>query len=221
MSNKPKLKSTLTHGHRLHLAIEGIDGTGKSTALSNVAELLEEEGHTVSIVRYTGRIGMMGNVISSIYHREHSSKLINTVASYRPLQAVLYATNGRINLAKHQRGSEVLLADRSVLSGYASHVGRVPNWLIDAAESTMVPDVIAYLELPLSDAAKRIGIREDGSAGFEEDTESLQKFSDDYERVIANPPPRLKSTIIERIDASRNELDVAQSIAEIALKHLS
>jgi thymidylate kinase len=208
-------------GHGLHLAIEGIDGTGKSTALTNVEELLKDSGLSVSKVRYTSKSGVMGQIIGAVYQQENSNRVLGKIAGFRPLQAAMYAINGRINLLRRQRGADVLLVDRSVLSGYASHVGRVPGWLISATESLHAPDVIAYLQLPLDEASRRIGVREDGSVGYEEDAESLQKFSDDYETVIAKPPRRLRRTTIERIDANRSEAEVARSIAEVALRSLS
>lgn len=94
------------------------------------------------------------------------------------------------------------------------------DMVISAAQSTYAPDVVTYLDLPLDEAAKRIGIREDGSAGYEEDDESLKKFSDDYEQVIANPPHRLRHTTIEYIDASQDSDTLAASIAAIAFRHL-
>jgi thymidylate kinase len=205
----------------VHLAVEGIDGTGKTTAIGNTVALLEEKGFSVSTVRYTARSGLMGKLITSMYHQEHSSKVMQAITSYRPLQAALYATNGRINLLKRQRGGDILVADRSVLCGWASHVGRVPEWLLVMSESTMAPDVVVYLDLPINEAAGRIAIRENGSPGYEEDIESLRKFRDDYETVIATPPRRLKNTVIERIDASRDRAEIARLIAELALRYLS
>src|SRR5690348_332796 len=92
----------------LHLAIEGIDGSGKTTAIGNTVALLVEKGLSVSIVRYTARSGLMGKLITSLYHKDHGSKVIRAITAYRPLQAALYATNGRINLLKRQRGGDIL-----------------------------------------------------------------------------------------------------------------
>lgn len=205
---------------QFHLALEGIDGTGKSTALNNVSEIIQDYGLSVDTVRYTDKSGMIGRLITSIYKKEQNNKLLNKLADYRPLQAALYATNGRVNLGRHNN-ADILLADRSIMSGFASHLGRVPTWWLSMVESTNAPDVIAYLELPLEEASRRINFREAGPAGYEEDNESLRKFCEDYELVIANKPERLKDTVIERVDANRSEEEVAHSIADIALRHLS
>lgn len=202
------------------MAIEGIDGTGKSTALNNVQSMLIEQGLNVTTVRYTNKSGFMGQVVNMFYGKGDKHPLIDKVGGFRPFQAGLYATNGRVNLLNREHGADVLLADRSVVAGFASHIGRVPMWWVSAVESRCVPDVVAYLELPLGQATDRLRVREGTELGHEEDMESQIQFRDDYEKVFANPPVRLKDTTIERIDASQSELVVAQSIANLVFTRL-
>jgi thymidylate kinase len=114
----------------------------------------------------------------------------------------------------------VLLTDRSILSGYASHNGRIPTWLITAIESTQVPDVIVFLELPIEEASKRIFEREEGTAGYEESFDELKMFRDDYETLIQNRPRRLRNTTIERVDALQDPMGLARNIARIALENI-
>ena len=207
--------------HQFHLAIEGIDGTGKSSAINNVEQILANSGLSVAVVRYTNKEGRLGRLIRSVYHQEQNSRIMSAVTSYRPLQAAMYATNGRLNLFSAPKDTDVLLADRSVMSGYASHIGRVPTWFLSTIESLKVPDVVAYLDLPIDEATKRVGIREHGSVGFEEDETSMQRFQDDYEAVMANMPRRLRNTEIERVDARANQQELAHTIAGIVFRHLS
>lgn len=210
----------INHSHKLHLAIEGIDGAGKSTALDNTKLILEEAGVTVSTVHYTQKSGFIGKAITEIYCPDIKNNYIKQVRDYRPLQATLYGTNGRLNLYRRQRGTDVLLTDRSILSGYASHNGRIPTWLIAAIESTQSPDIIAYLDLPIEEASKRINTREEGVTGYEESIDELKMFRDDYETLLQNRPHRLKHTAIERVDALQDPMVIARSIARIALENI-
>jgi hypothetical protein len=72
-------------GHRLHLAIEGIDGTGKSTALQNVHDILTDQGLSVTTVRYTNKSGPIGKVVNAFYGKGAKHPLIKRVGGLRPI----------------------------------------------------------------------------------------------------------------------------------------
>jgi thymidylate kinase len=204
-------------GHLVYVALEGIDGSGKSSALPVVASHLREAGHTVSAVRYTAKDGRVGKLIRYMYDDGRPKGVVRrTVKRLRALQATLYATNGRLNLLRRQRGTDILLCDRSSLSGYASHLGRVPRWWLYVVEPFYAPDLVVFFDVAVADASARL-VAQRGSPGYEEDVASLEEFCATYEQVFRHPPMRLRRTTIKRIDASGSrESVVAQAIAAIA-----
>lgn len=188
-------------GHALHVALEGIDGTGKSTALHAVADALREVGVTVSEVRYTAKAGPPGRLITWLYHSRPPGRVVAWLRRYRALQVIVYGANGRVNLLRRTRGTQILLSDRSVLSGYA-HAGHVPRWLVTWTTPLHAPDLIIFLDLDPVEASRRLHDR--GESDHEEDVASLHAFRARYEQLVVSPPRRLRRAQICVIDASNN-----------------
>ncbi|WP_166354241.1 dTMP kinase [Phytoactinopolyspora limicola] len=194
-----------------HIALEGIDGSGKSTLVPLVAAALRATGQTVTTVNYTAPAGLSGVVIRRLYQPEHAPSWWSALLRrWRPLQTIVFAVNARANLLGRNRRADILLSDRSVLTGYASHIGRVPEWFLDLVEPRHAPDLVILLDVPVAEAIRRVETR--GDVGPEENRAALTAFLRRYEYVLANPPRRLDRTVVRRIDAAAPPSVVAERI---------
>lgn len=206
--------------HKYHIALEGIDGSGKTTAFQTVGEQLRMAGFDVSTVSYTSKAGVLGPLLRWLYHTDQSERAtVLLIRRFRSVQAIMYATNAKLNYLGRKRGPELLFSDRSVLTSYASHWGLLPKWYLEMIEPWYAPDVVIYFSLPPQVASARVQAREPG--GYEEDLEALKLFERRYEQVRASLPRRLRRTRIVTIDARQDKPAVAREVLQIILGELS
>lgn len=199
-----------------HVAIEGIDGSGKSTAVHAVVDLLRQEGLGVTEVAYGSKDRMVGRYIRWLYMPQpHRLKLLKAMRGARWLQELLYAFNARLNLARIP-AADFVLADRSILSGFASHLDRLPMWYVSLCEPKHLPHLIVYLDIDESLCQSRVIAR--GGVGYEEDLASLKVFRAAYERLLASPPDVIRGCDIARVDGSSSKELVAQRIANLVIE---
>lgn len=146
------------------VAIEGIDGSGKSTVTRRLATELAQTGHDVHVTREPTDTGLGRRVREAIRGRVHP------VA-----QALLFLSDHR----RHRTEVAGLLADRHVLSDRWSdscfayqaatlrdHVEDPLSWLLRGAGDDLRPDLVVLLDLEVEAALSRVSDR--GPAeGFE------------------------------------------------------
>lgn len=143
----------------LFIAFEGIDGSGKSTQVRNVARYLESLGHNIYIT-CEPTDNPIGKMIRDIFnHRmEADQRVIAALFVADRLHHLLQAGEGI--LRKMEEGFTVL-TDRYYFSSYAYHT--VHNidleWVIDAnslSAQLLKPDVNIYLDMPPEKSMERI-----------------------------------------------------------------
>jgi dTMP kinase len=197
----------------LHVALEGIDGSGKSTLIDRVAAVMAAGPVTVEVVRYTQKTGWLGRLMRSLYGAPHVPWPVRVIRRQRFIQATLYAMNGRKNLRKSLGGADLVLGDRSVVCSYASHWGLLPTWFLDLIESRNVPNVVVLLDLEPAVAHQRLVLR--GGAGYEEDLSALQLFRRQYQELVESPPPRLRGVAVRRCAADRPVDEVTADVVRV------
>jgi len=189
----------------MFIVFEGIDGTGKSTQVRMLAEVLKAAGREVitskeptdgphgTRLRQSAELGRLSPQEElDLFHldrREHVETLI------KPALA---------------RGAVVIL-DRYFYStmAYQGIRGFDPDEIRRINEDfAPLPDHVFILELDLDTALSRIGVR-DGRANQFEQRDALQKCHD----VFAG----LEDDFIHRIDAARPPNEVHQSIRDALL----
>lgn len=183
------------------IVIEGIDGTGKSTQATMLAEHLRVQGHEV-VQSFEPTNGPWGSQL-------RASATTGRLSIDDELELFLKDRQQHVDeliLPTIQRGGIVVL-DRYYFStmAYQGARGIDPIAIRNTNEAfAPVPDVLLILDLPVDAALKRIGVR-DGEANEFEKRESLQ-FCRDLFLSLKNDP------FAHVIDASAMINDVHQSI---------
>ncbi|WKZ83605.1 MAG: dTMP kinase [Acidimicrobiia bacterium] len=191
-----------------YLAIEGIDGAGKSTVARMVADALEERGHAVTLVREPGGTPA-GERIRDILLGSDSSLDDWT-------EALLFAA-ARAQLAADvvspalQRG-DLVVSDRSYHSSIA-YQGAARGLGVEAVERVnryalrgVVPDMVALLRLdPERGLDREVAADRISSEGLD----FQRRVAESYDRIAEAEPDRFLV-----VDASAPLHEVVERIVE-------
>lgn len=191
-----------------YLAIEGIDGAGKSTVARMVADALEERGHAVTLVREPGGTPA-GERIRDILLGSDSSLDDWT-------EALLFAA-ARAQLAADvvspalQRG-DLVVSDRSYHSSIA-YQGAARGLGVEAVEQVnryalrgVVPDMVALLRLdPERGLDREVAADRISSEGLD----FQRRVAESYDRIAEAEPDRFLV-----VDASAPLHEVVERIVE-------
>ncbi|NND01184.1 MAG: dTMP kinase [Acidimicrobiia bacterium] len=195
----------------LYIALEGVEGVGKSTVAAALKELIEEAGHEVMTVREPGGTAT-GERIRHV--------LLNTDDKVSPWTEALLFAAARSQLATEVVESALaagtwVISDRSVYSSLAYQGG---GRGLGVAEVRAVnepglggtwPDVVALLRLDVGEGLAR---QEDpdriGAAG----RDFLEVVAETFEQLAQAEPDR-----VAVIDASLPVADVARAIWKVAV----
>ncbi len=196
----------------LFITLEGGDGSGKTTVMREMEQLLKEQGVDFISTREPGGIEIAEKIREVILNPQHTAMDART-------EALLYAASRRQHLAEKvepslERGITVL-CDRFIDSslayqGHARGLGIEEVLKINLfATKGRFPDLTFYLDIEPEVGWARIA----AGAGREVnrlDMESLhfhQKVREGYHILAGMYPDRIKT-----IDASRSQEEVAAEI---------
>lgn len=176
----------------LYIAIEGIDGSGKTTQVEKLAEHFKKLGREVVKTHEPRRDGVIGKLVSDVLTKQTS--IPKTAIQY--LFAAQRATFlEELIIPALERGA-VVVSDRCFWSA-------VPYGLLDKFESEheesadqllaalsilsmyhefIAPDYTVYLDVSASIAGERISQK--GDAELYEVEEKIQKIRDGYEFLL-------------------------------------
>jgi dTMP kinase len=169
----------------LFIALEGIDGSGKSTQLKLLKEKFEQAGHKV----YTtceptdSPIGkMIRQIFSHKMEADHSTIAALFVADR--LDHILNKTNG---LLKMLEDGYTVITDRYYLSSYAYQSAHVDlNWVIQAnslSAGLLRPDLNVYIDITPEQSIERINKGRE-TIELYETLENLRNVHDKYDEVM-------------------------------------
>ncbi len=163
------------------IAVEGIDGSGKSTLIKNVASMLEKDGYSVVQTREPGG-SWIGKHVRPLL--QNQPQPITPIAEYLLFAADRAQHMEDVIKPALAQGSIVIsdrMGDSSVAyQGYGRELGPEIIKQINAwAMQEKKPDITMYVDLDLDTAFSRIHANRDEVTAFEKRT-FLQKVLDAY-----------------------------------------
>jgi len=140
------------------IAIEGIDGSGKSTQAKNIAKRLEAEGHKVYLT-FEPTDMRIGKMIRTILGGKEKAdeKVIAALFAADRLDHILHETNG---ILKKLADGYTVITDRYYFSSYAYHGAHMDmDWVIQSnkmAANILKPAINIFVDVSPEVAMKRI-----------------------------------------------------------------
>ncbi len=193
------------------IALEGVDGCGKSTQAEMLAASLEKAGHQVVLTREPTH-GPAGQKLQSY--------LLGPSRHLTPEEELgLFMEDRREHVAQIIKPSlergRVVVTDRYYYSSvaYQGALGLNPDDILAANESfSPVPDLVFILDLPVTEALARLAKKGKGARQVSESFPYLKQV----EAVYAG----LQGPHFRRVDASRPPMEVHAVILEETRKAL-
>jgi dTMP kinase len=132
--------------------VEGIDGSGKSTQLTLLAQWLRSEGHLVVFSEWNS-----SPVVRLTTARGKKRKLL-TPLTFSLIHATDFSDRVERDIVPSLKAGAIVLADRYVYTAFARDVvrGVDPGWVRSLYRFAVVPTRAFYFRVPLEVALRRI-----------------------------------------------------------------
>jgi dTMP kinase len=132
--------------------VEGIDGSGKSTQLTLLAQWLRSEGYPVVFSEWNS-----SPIVKATTSRGKKRQLL-TPLTFSLIHATDFADRVEREIVPSLKAGAVVLADRYVFTAFARDVvrGVNPDWVRALYRFAPVPTQGFYFRVPLETALKRI-----------------------------------------------------------------
>src|SRR2546422_3966003 len=132
--------------------VEGIDGSGKSTQLTLLAQWLRGQGYPVVFSEWNSSA-----IVKSTTSRGKKRKLL-TPLTFSLIHATDFSDRVEREIVPSLKAGAIVLADRWVYTAFARDVvrGVDPQWVRALYRFAVVPHLAFYFRVPLEVALKRI-----------------------------------------------------------------
>jgi len=132
--------------------VEGVDGSGKSTQLSLLAEWLRSEGYPVVASEWNS------SPVVKVTTRAGKKRKSLTPLTFSLIHATDFADRMQNQIVPSLKAGAIVLADRYVYTAFARDVvrGVDPKWVRSLYRFATVPTAAFYFRAPLEVALKRI-----------------------------------------------------------------
>lgn len=194
------------------IAIEGTDGSGKSTQAKLLAEKMSAQGHKVHLT-FEPTNGKIGSLLRSILKGTEKADQ-TTIAGLFLADRLDHLLNEDDGLVKKMADGYTVITDRYYFSSYAYHGVYVDmDWVIACNEMCariLKPDLNVFVDVPTDECMRRI-IANRENAELYETNEILKKVRDNYVRAFSKLKDKEK---IVTINGNRQIDEVATEIWE-------
>ena len=132
--------------------VEGVDGSGKSTQLTLLAQWLRSEGFTVVFSEWNS-----SPIVRATTRRGKRRKIL-TPLTFSLIHATDFSDRVEREIVPSLKAGAIVLADRYVYTAFARDVSRGvnPQWVRSLYRFAPVPAEAFYFRIPLELALKRI-----------------------------------------------------------------
>lgn len=146
-SKKP---SSLAPG--LLIAVEGLDGSGKSTQVYLLKRWLELENYRVFLTEWNS-----SDVVKNATKKGKKSQLL-TPTTFSLIHSTDFADRYERQIQPLLRAGYIVLADRYIFTAFARDAVRQcnPDWVRNLYSFAKVPDITFFFNVPLNTALDRI-----------------------------------------------------------------
>lgn len=211
------------------IAVEGLDGSGKSTQISLLRRWLELESYKVYFTEWNS-----SSLVRKATRKGKRRKML-TPTTFSLIHATDFADRYERQIMPLLRAGYVVLADRYIYTAFARDAvrGCDPGWLRELYSFARPPDITFYFDVPLETALDRIlrgrpelkyheagmdlGLSEDPYESFKIFQGLIQKqyanLADEFrfKVVDATEPPEQQQEYMRRIVAATIDLQSFKS----------
>lgn len=182
-----------------YIALEGIDGCGKTTQVAALKETLEKSGKTVVTRHEPTRKGPIGELIHKVLQAREKISPVSLQYLFSADRAVLQATvidalrKGKIVISDRCFWSSIPygLADRESLDySNEGEVLTVAYSLLSFYHQFMVPDYTFYLDISIDKALIRLSAMHKTQEIYEK-KEKLEKIAKGYQWLLKKFPKEI------------------------------
>lgn len=194
----------------LFIAVEGIDGSGKSTQMKLLAERLRLAGHKVHAT-FEPTDGYIGVIIRDILKGKRRADN-RTIAGLFLADRLDHLLNEEYGLVKKLGEGYAVISDRYYFSSYAYHAVHMDmDWVVAANKmcaQILRPSVNIFIDVPPEVCMKRISANREHTELYEtlENLKSVRaKYMEAFEKLKAEEK-------ILIVDGNRSLEDIANDV---------
>ncbi len=196
----------------LFIALEGIDGCGKSTQAKLLAAKLQEAGYRVHVT-FEPTDSPIGKIIREIFNLRMEADH-RTIAALFAADRLHHLLNKEDGILKMLEQGYTVISDRYYFSSYAYHGTHMPmDWVIEtnAHSATLLrPDVNIYIDMPPEKSMERLNLGRE-SIELYETLDNLRNVRQKYLEAFENQKGK---EIIFVTDGNRPVEQIAEDVWE-------